>query len=585
MAFSNQISNQERVELLAKKLKENKILRFIEAHNGVGGLIIEDIKTDIEENGEKKTLEFDGIWESSFTDSASKGLPDIELVSFDSRLHTVNQIIEVTQKPMIVDGDTGGDFNQFEHLVKRLEKAGVSMVIIEDKIFPKRNSLEPGTKQDLEDPDFFAEKIAKGQMVKTIKDFMIVARTESLIAGMGMKDALRRARIYLEAGADGILIHSKKDNSDEILEFAKKFKELPSDLTQGKALICVPTTYNTITEKELADAGFNIVIHANHLLRASYLAMEKVAKEILLRGRSLEVDSQCIPVREVFSKVGFLEIKKRDGEIAQKFGSKVKVVIPAAGRDLLSEKYQLPKTLIDINGKTILQRQLEAFKMAGLNNIAVIGGYKGGAFNGIENIQYYDNPNYDKEYILSSLFCAKDWLNSPFIFTCADVLFDETIIRNLLRVTGSEDPADIILVVDNSFQYHKHKIDKDLDLVITKNKSDDSIRRVMDTPEEEVSFIGNKIDKDLADYEFNGIAYFSKKGAEILKDVYQDSLKKYADKPFHGAENIYKANITNIIQEIVNRGYKVKAFKTYKGWMEIHNENDLDLARKIYKND
>lgn len=548
----------------------------MEVHNGLSGLIVNDVKVG--------TLEFDGFWESSFTDSASKGLPDIDIVSFDSRLGTINQIMEVTQKPTIADGDTGGDLNQFEYLVKRLEKAGCSMVVIEDKVFPKRNSLEPGTRQELENPELFAEKIKRGQMVKSNKDFMIVARIESLIAGVGQKDALERAQTYLKAGADGILIHSKKDTPDEVLEFAKKFKELPNDLRDHKILACIPTTYNTVTEEELARAGFNMVIYANHLLRASYSAMEKVAKDILIKGRSFETNPYCASIKEIFEKVGFLDVKEKDKELAEKFGSKVKVLIPAAGKDPLSERYQCPRTLIDINGKSILQRQVESLRLAGLSNTAVIKGYKGELFN-LENIHYYENPHYEEEYILSSIFCAQNYMNSPFVFTYADILFDESVIRNLLKVTEKENSADIVLVVDNAFQYHKHQVDKELDLVITKNKEQDSFREVMGAAAEEIVSIGHKIDKSLADYEFIGIAYFSKKGTEILKDVYRDSLEKYSQKPFHEAENIYKANFTDIIQEIIGRGYKVNVFKTYKGWMEIHDENDLNLARQLYKND
>jgi len=576
MAISNKLSNTERVGLISQKIKESEILRFIEVHNGIGGLIVEDLKVG--------DSEFDGFWESSLTDSASKGFPDIEIVSFDSRLETINQILEVTKKPMIVDGDTGGDINQFEYLVKRLERAGVSMVVIEDKVFPKRNSLEPGTRQELENPEFFAEKIKGGQEVKNNQNFLIVARIESLIAGAGQKDALERAEIYLKAGADGILIHSKKDTPDEVLEFAKNWQKLPPDLTKNKILACIPTTYNTITEKELADAGFNIVIYANHLFRASYLAMEKVAKEILTRGRSFEVNLHCAPVKEIFEKVGFLDIKKKDRELVDRLGLKVRVLIPAAGKDSLSAKYQLPRSLMDINGKSILQRQIETFRRAGLSKFCVVTGYKRDLFN-IENVVYYNNPNYENEHILSSIFSAQGCLNSSFIFTYSDVLFDESIIRGLLRVSKSRGVRDIILVVDDTFQYHKHLVDKELDLVVTKNKNKEGVRKIGDTAEEEIIVIGKQIDKNSADYEFNGIAYFSKKGADILKQVYWDCLEKYSDKPFHEAVNIHQANFTDIIQEIIDRGYPVKAMKVYKGWMEIHNENDLNLARELYKND
>jgi phosphoenolpyruvate phosphomutase len=571
------IKNEDRVKIIAKKIRKGLSLRFLEVHNGLSAIIAEDIKN--------KKDEFDGFWESSLTDSASKGLPDVEIVSFDSRLETINQILGVTKKSMIVDGDTGGDFNQFEYMIERLERNGVSMVVIEDKIFPKRNSLESGTRQELEDPEFFAEKIKRGQAVKNNDNFLIVARIESLIAGMGQEDAINRAKIYLKAGADGILIHSKKENPKEILEFSKRFKKLPEKLIKGKILACIPTTYNTITERELNRAGFNVIIYANHLLRSSYLAMEKVAKEILIRGRSFEADSYCVGVRELFNKVGFLKIKKKDEEFTKKHGSKIKIIIPAAGEDSLSNKYQRPKTLIDIMGKNILQRQIETFqKVTKLSTFIVIRGYKKNLFD-IENIHYCDNDNYKNEYILSSLFCAKDWLNSSFIFSYADLILSENIIRSLLKVIRTKKSPDIILVVDDAFKYYKNQKYKVLDLVKVKGDPTDSIRKITDDFGEEVITIGSKLNRKLADYEFIGVAYFSKKGTKILKEVYYDSLNKYKKKPFQGAKNIYFANLTDIIQEIIDRGYKVKILKTFKGWMEIDDEKDLALAKNFYKND
>ncbi len=256
---------------------------------------------------------FDGFWESSLTDSASKGLPDIELVSSDSRLHTIHQILDVTTKPMIVDGDSGGDINHFEYLVRRLERAGASMVIIEDKVFPKRNSFAE-TNQNLESIEVFSRKIKRGIEAKQSDDFMIVARLESLISGETVKDAIARAEAFLKAGADGIMIHSKSKAPDEIIEFARQYKLLPESLTRGKVLVCVPTTYNAITASELAKEGFNIIIYANHLLRSAYKAMEEVCKSILLNDRSTEAEEKCVEISTLFETVGMLETVSRDKE-------------------------------------------------------------------------------------------------------------------------------------------------------------------------------------------------------------------------------------------------------------------------------
>ena len=274
---------------LKKLLKEKGCVSILEAHNGLSGKIVENSN-------------FDGMWESSLTDSGSKGLPDTELVTMDSRLDTIRQIKEVTTKPMIVDGDTGGQIDHFPYWVKRLQDVGVDAVIIEDKCYPKKNSLDKDAKHILEEPDKFSAKISAGKMVA--KDIMIFARLESLIAKHSIFEAMVRAEAYINAGADGIMIHSKSEVSgDEVLEFAERFrKEFPDT-----PLICVPTTYNHMTEDELKKAGFNIIIHANHLLRASFRAMQNAAKTIELNKRSIELNNEIASVKEIFKLTGYVK--------------------------------------------------------------------------------------------------------------------------------------------------------------------------------------------------------------------------------------------------------------------------------------
>ena len=284
---------------LRKLLKLKPCLRVIEASNGLSGLIVESASVVDEETGAVRS--FDGMWVSSLCDSSFKGKPDIELVDFTSRVNTIEEIMEVTTKPVILDGDTGGKTEHFVHNVKTLERIGVSAVIIEDKTGLKQNSLfGTDVPQVQDDPVAFAEKIAAGKKAQRTRDFMIFARIESLIAKAGMEDALERARVYLErGGADGIMIHSKEKDGSEILEFLRRFRaewpEVP--------VILVPTSYNQFTEDELSEAGANIVIHANHLLRAAYLAMKDVSECILEHGRSKEADELCLPIKEVLTLI------------------------------------------------------------------------------------------------------------------------------------------------------------------------------------------------------------------------------------------------------------------------------------------
>jgi len=284
----NGITPDQRMPMLRRMLNVKPIVRVIEAHNGLSGLVAENAKYN--------NKSFDAIWESSLTDSTSKGKPDIELVDFTSRVQTINEILEVTTKPLIVDGDTGGQIEHFKYIIRTLERLGVSAIIIEDKKFPKINSLKKGAKHIQEDPYQFCKKIEEGKKAQMTEDFMIIARVESLIAGKTVEDALSRAALYLGAGVDGIMIHSKEKNPDKIFEFCKRFRSFEKNLP----LIVVPTTYNSVTEEEFIRHGANMVIYANHLLRTSYKNMIMTANDILIYGRAKEVEGFCCPVEELF---------------------------------------------------------------------------------------------------------------------------------------------------------------------------------------------------------------------------------------------------------------------------------------------
>jgi len=283
---------------LRRMLNLKSYVNVMEASNGLTGLIVENAKVYDEETSLNK--EFDAMWISSLCDSTFKGKPDIELVDLTSRLNTINEVMEVTTKPIILDGDTGGKEEHFVFNVKTLERIGVSAIIIEDKTGLKKNSLfGTDVKQTLAEPVEFAHKIKMGKNALTTRDFLIFARLESLIAGYGVDDALKRAKIYVEAGADGVMIHSKEKHGNDILEFLEKFREYSKDIP----VIVVPTTYNHLTEKELSDKGANIIIHANHLLRSAYPAMMKTAETILKHGRSKEADEYCMPIKHILNLI------------------------------------------------------------------------------------------------------------------------------------------------------------------------------------------------------------------------------------------------------------------------------------------
>jgi phosphoenolpyruvate mutase len=281
---------------LRRMLRAKPLVRFLDLHNGLSGLIIENVKID----GPAGLKEFDGMWASSLTDATSKGKPDIEAVDTSARVSTLNEVLEVTTKPIIYDGDTGGKPEHFVFTVRTLERLGISAVIIEDKTGLKKNSLlGTDAEQHLESIELFADKIRMGKSAQQTDDFMIIARLESLILGFGVEHAMERAEAFLEAGADGIMIHSRQQTPDEIFEFCGRYSALP----QKKALVVVPSTYNHTTEHELEARGVNVVIYANQLLRSAYPAMVETAKSILTHGRSAECDARMMPIDEILELI------------------------------------------------------------------------------------------------------------------------------------------------------------------------------------------------------------------------------------------------------------------------------------------
>lgn len=286
------ISPTDRLSRLKRLLNTNKSVRVLEAHNGISALVVE--KTSLKD-AKGKTEEFDAIWVSSLTDSLAKGKPDTELVDSTSRIATINEILEVTTKPLIVDGDTGGNVAHFTYMVRTLERLGVSAIVIEDKNGLKRNSFHDKPEDHTqEDPVLFAAKIKAGLDARLQNDFMVIARIESLILGKGQSEALERAKLYLAADVSAIMIHSKNKLGTDIKEFAKAYNKLGN----RKPLMVVPTSYNKITEAELSAWGSNIIVYANHLLRAAYPAMEHAAQSILVNQRAFETEKSCIPVEE-----------------------------------------------------------------------------------------------------------------------------------------------------------------------------------------------------------------------------------------------------------------------------------------------
>ncbi len=281
---------------LRRLLHAKPIVRFLDLHNALSGLIIEKAGIDTP-TGRK---EFDGMWASSLTDATTKGKPDIEAVDTTGRVNTLNEVLEVTTKPIIYDGDTGGKPEHFQFTVRTLERLGVSAIIIEDKTGLKKNSLFGTDVDQTQDTiEGFSDKIRMGKLAQHTDDFMIIARLESLILGKGVDHAMERAEAFIAAGADGIMIHSREKTPDEVFEFCARYNKLEN----RKPLVAVPSSYNKVTEDELASNGVNVVIYANQLLRSAYPAMLGTALSILEHSRSAECDSHMMPIKEILELI------------------------------------------------------------------------------------------------------------------------------------------------------------------------------------------------------------------------------------------------------------------------------------------
>ena len=550
MTFESRKLPGERISTLVEIIKNKGHAIGLEAHSGLSGLVTEK-------------LDFDFIWESSLTDSASKGLPDASIVGNESRIHTIDEILNVTTKPMIVDGDTGGDEDNFRFLIKRLENQGVSAVIVEDKIFPKRNSFGGTVGAGMEDPNIFSKKLEVGMKTKSTNDFLIIARLESLIAGLGMNETMMRAEKYINAGVDGIMIHSKLKEPSEVLEFIPKFEKLCTKLGKRPYLIAVPTTYNTISDDELINSGVDIIIHANHLLRSAYKSMLETASLISNSRRSYESDSDIASVKEIFSAVGYDKIIERDKEKSPN----ISALIVSAGDHKINNTQ---RSLNKISDKPLINHQIETFKKSGIDKIKIT----------VNNLSEFD-PYLDKDInvveikdieqnqMLNSIMTGIENIEGPAIITYGDILFNNKIISGLVS-----NENDIVIAVDSSFKYHKHDIDKKLELVSYANPDSNlSRRKLRMTDTFEVKKISKNLNIEEAQSEFFGLAYFSKNGISKLKSCYEEIKKDKTSSVF-----------IDILNFMVKKEIKVSCNEFDGGWIELHTEDDFKLAEKELEN-
>jgi phosphoenolpyruvate phosphomutase len=410
-----------------RALLQSPQLEFImEAHNGISARIVEEAG-------------FSGIWGSGLSLSAQYGVRDNNEASWTQVVDMLDFMTDASSLPILLDGDTGyGNFNNLRRLVRKLEQRGIAGVCIEDKLFPKKNSFIAGERQELAKIDEFCGKIKAGKDTQLDPDFSIVARVEALIAGWSMSEALKRAEAYRRAGADAILIHSKRSKPDEILEFAREWA--------GRCpLVIVPTKYFSTPTEVFRRAGISLVIWANHMLRAAVPAMQAAAREVFQTQTLVGIEERIAGVNEIFRLQGADEYDEAEKRYAGNGHAARAIVLAASRGDNLDEVTQdRPKVMLQISGQPLLRRLVDAFRKQNVADITVVAGYRPDAID-VPGPAVVVNAEYETTGELASLACALDRFGEDTVITYGDLLFRRYILRDLL-----EADADLTVVVDSS---------------------------------------------------------------------------------------------------------------------------------------
>jgi phosphoenolpyruvate phosphomutase len=408
-------------------LQSDRTEFILEAHNGLAAKIVEEAG-------------FKGIWGSGLALSAQHAVRDNNELSWTQVVEILEFMADATTIPILLDGDTGyGDFNNMRRLVRKLEQRAIGGVCIEDKLFPKTNSFIQGERQELEDVATFCGKIQAGKDAQRDDDFCIVARVEALIAGWGLEEALRRGEAYRKAGADAILIHSKQSRPDEILAFAREWA--------GRCpLVIVPTKYYSTPTEVFREHGIDLVIWANHMIRANISAMQATARTIFETESLVEVEGRVATVAEIFRLQGADELLEAEKLYARSTRQDASAVILAASRGQGMDELtrDRPKVMIPVAGKTVLRRLVDKFKAQGINDITVVGGYRAEAID-TQGAKVVVNADWESVSELGSLACAVDALTDDTVLLYGDLLFRTYILNNVM-----DWDADLLVVVDSS---------------------------------------------------------------------------------------------------------------------------------------
>ncbi len=527
-------------------LESNELEFILEAHNGVSASIAE-------------RAGFKGIWGSGLSLSAQFGVRDSNEASWTQVVDMLEFMSDATSIPILLDGDTGyGNFNNMRRLVKKLEQRNIAGVCIEDKQFPKTNSFIDGNKQPLAEIDEFCGKIKAGKDSQTDDDFCIVARVEALIAGWGLDEALKRAEAYHQAGADGILIHSKHSRPDEILAFAKEWA--------GRSpLVIVPTKYYSTPTDAFRKAGIDLVIWANHMVRSSIAAMEKVSQEIFESESIIDVEDRIATVDHIFNLQGAEELSQaQERYLGQKSNIQAIILAASRGSELHELTHDKPKVMISIGGKTLLGRLMEGLKKVGINKSTVIAGYKADAID-LPDIDKCINKDFESGDELQTLICAQDRFSDEMLILYSDLLFREYILRDLIESEG-----EIVIVVDSALD--NPNISGSPDFAYC-SQDDDRSPFMQNVTLSQVSSSSNADNKKPSGY-WIGMIHVRKQGREWI-DAALNELKSEA--------NFNDLILPDLLNHLIQQGKPINVHYIDGHWLDVNSLDDIDRANDFTK--
>ena len=535
------MTKTSKTKQLRDLLESNKLEFILEAHNGISASIVE-------------RAGFKGIWGSGLAMSAQFGVRDSNEASWTQVIDMLEFMSDITSIPILLDGDTGyGNFNNMRRLVMKLEQRDIAGVCIEDKQFPKTNSFIDGEKQPLADIDEFCGKLKAGKDSQSDDDFCIIARVEALIAGWGLSEALRRAEAYQAAGADGILIHSKLSRPDEILAFAKEWAgRLP--------LVIVPTKYYSTPTDAFRKAGIDLVIWANHMIRSSIAAMEKVSQEIFESESIIDVEDRIATVDHIFKLQGAEELSQaQERYLGQRSDVQAIILAASRGNELQELTHDKPKVMLSIGGKTLLRRLLDEFKRLGINKTSVVAGYKADAID-LPGIEKRINENYETSDELASLVCAEKDFKDDMIILYGDLLFRAYILRDLLEC---ED--EITVIVDSALD--KLNISGSPDYAYCSEEDDRSpfMQNVTLTQLSSLSEINSKKPSGY----WIGMMRVRKQGRSWIEEALVEMKPR---------KDFNSLTLPDLLNYLIDKGKPINIHYIDGHWLDVNSLDDIDRA-------